>query len=156
MRTLPAQDDTTAKSDDLAEKLKADAFYGVSSEPLYVRESFEKRINGRTDKESDFSGVIFSGGVTKELLAEVKEALDPVPWLFDDPDFKEKLIRDLESEIGQPASNAQPKGSLPVRTARKTLGDGFGGSSNLWQQSRKPTKPHGAGRHRRDRGLAGR
>ena len=103
-----AQDFTVAKSDELVEKLQASAFHGVSSEPL-VLASFEERIHDRADKESDFSGVIFSGGVTQELLAEVKEALERASRLFSDPDFKEKVIRGLESEIGQPESHTPPK-----------------------------------------------
>ena len=103
-----AQDFIVAKSDELVEKLQASAFHGVSSEPL-VLASFEERINDRADKESDFSGVIFSGGVTQELLAEVKEALEQASRLFSDPDFKEKVIRGLESEIGQPESYTPPK-----------------------------------------------
>ena len=90
------------------EKLQASAFHGVSSEPL-VLTSFEERISDRTGKESDFSKVIFAGGVTQELLAEVKEALELVSWSSDGPGFKEKVIRDLESEIGQPESHTPPK-----------------------------------------------
>ena len=104
---ISAQDHTAANSDELVEELKASAFHGVSSE--LVRKSFGERVNDRTGKASDFSGVIFSGGVTKELLAEVKEALELVPWLFDDPDFKEKLVRGLELEIDQPESHKPPK-----------------------------------------------
>ena len=108
---IPDQGRTVAKPDELAEQLKASAFHGVSSGSLDIRarESFEKRIINRTGKESDFPGVIFAGGVTPELLAEVKEALEGVPWLFDDPDFKEKLVQRLESEIGQPESHTKPK-----------------------------------------------
>ena len=101
---IPAQDHAAANSDELAEQSKASAFHGVSSEP-HVRESFEERINERAGKESDFSGVTFSGGVTREQLAEVKEAFGRVPRLFDDSDFKEKLTRDLASEIGQDKSH---------------------------------------------------
>ena len=101
---IPAQDHAAANSDELAEQFKASAFHGVSSEP-HVRESFEERINERAGKESDFSGVTFSGGVTREQLVEVKEAFERVPRLFDDSDFKEKLIRNLESEIGQDKSH---------------------------------------------------
>ena len=117
---IPAQDRTVTKSDELVEKFKASAFHGASSESVHVYEEFEERINDRTDKESDFSGVIFAGGVTQELLAEVKEMLAapvkhasaaPVKhafWFINDPDFKKKLVRNLESEIGKPASNALP------------------------------------------------
>ena len=101
---IPAQDHAAANSDGLAEQFKASAFHGVSSEPLVIT-SFEERINERAGKESDFSGVTFSGGVTREKLAEVKEAFEKVPRLFDDFDFKEKLIRDLASEIGQDKSH---------------------------------------------------
>ena len=108
---IPDQGGTVAKSDELVEQLKASAFHGASSEPL-VLTSFEERINDRTGKASDFSGVIFSGGVTQELLAEVKEALERASRLFSDPDFKEKVIRGLESEIGQPESHTPPKGVI--------------------------------------------
>ena len=100
--------DKTAKFDKLVEQSKASAFHGASSE-RHVRKSFEERIKDRTDKESDFSKVIFSGGVTKEQLAEVKEALEGVSWSPDDPDFIEELIQGLESEVDQPESNTKPK-----------------------------------------------
>ena len=103
-----AQDHTAAKSDEPVGKLKASAFHGVSSQ-LHVLKSFEERIKDRMDKESDFSKVIFSGGVTQELLAEIKEAFRIEYPLLDGPDFKERLIRDLESEIDQPESHTPPK-----------------------------------------------
>ena len=118
---IPAQDHTTAKPDELVEQLKASAFHGASSErhvreslhgassERHVREWFDEGINDRTDQESNFSGVIFSGGVTKKLLAEVKEALEPESWFLDDPDFNEELMQNLESEIGQPESHTSPK-----------------------------------------------
>ena len=106
---IPVQGHTASKIDKFVEQLKASAFHGVSSESLDVHESFEERINDRADKESDFSGVVFFGGVTQGLLTKVKEALELASQLFDDPDIKEKLIRNLESEIGQPKSNTPPK-----------------------------------------------
>ena len=107
---IPAQDHTAAKSDGLVEQLKASAFHGVSSsETLGVHGTFEERINDRADKASDFSGVIFSGGVTKELLADIREAPEQASWPPDDPGFKEKLTQGLESEIGQPESHTPPK-----------------------------------------------
>ena len=106
---IPAQDHTDAKSDELAEQLKASAFHGASSEPLPFRKVFEGSINERTGKKSDFSKVTFSGGVTEEKLAEVKEALERTAWLSYVPDFKEGIIPNLESEIGQPESHTPPK-----------------------------------------------
>ena len=93
---------------------------GISSTLPYAGPSFEQRIKDRVDKKSNFSRVVFSGKVTEEILAEVKEALE-VPmasasWHFnisDDPDFKKKLIRNLESEIGQPECNEPTKGVIP-------------------------------------------
>ena len=109
---IPAQDRTAIKFDELVEKFKASVFHGASSESVHVYEEFEERINDRTGKESNFSGVIFAGGVTQELLAEAKEALavpvKHVSWFIEDPNFKEKLARNLESEIGKSASNAPP------------------------------------------------
>ena len=112
---IPAQDQAVAKPGEPAEKLKVSAFHGVSFE-LHARESFDERINDRTGKASDLSGAIFAGGVTEELLAEVKEALEfPVnrmlPHLdvFSDSDAEGKFVRDLESEIGQPESHTPPK-----------------------------------------------
>ena len=112
---IPAQDRATAMPDEPAEQLKASAFHGVSSESLLLM-SFEERINDRTGKESDFSEVIFAGWVTEEILAEVKGSheflVDRWPqfcYIFDDPDFKESLIRNLESEIGQDESHTPPK-----------------------------------------------
>ena len=104
------QDRAVYKSDDPVEKLKVSAFHGVSSEPkprIFV--PFEKRINDRTGKESDFSKVIFSGGVTQEQLAEAKKALGLKSWPSGTFDSKERLIRNLESEIGKPESNTPPK-----------------------------------------------
>ena len=90
---------------------QANLFCGISSsKPLNVSRKFAERIDDRTDEESDFSGVAFSGGMTKELWAEVKQELEKMYWPPDDIDFKEKLIRDLESEIGQPESNEPPQG----------------------------------------------
>ena len=106
---LPAQDCPTDKHDELVEKMQASAFHGASSEPIDTDESFEERINDRAGEEFDFSGVIFAGRMTQELLMEVKEALGRVPRIFDDPDFGEKLIRNLESEIDQPESHKPPK-----------------------------------------------
>ena len=105
---IPVQDRAVAKSGELVEKLKASTFHGVSSEPS-VLTSFEERINDRTDKESDFSGVIFKGGVTQELLAGAKKALGLESPLLDDPDCKERLIPNLQSEIDQSENNTPPK-----------------------------------------------
>ena len=105
---IPDQDRTAAKSGELVDQLKASAFHGVSSE-RHVRKSFEEMINERAGKASDFSKVIFSGGMTQEELAEVKKVLELASWPPDDPDFKEKLIQDLASEIGQPESHTPPK-----------------------------------------------
>ena len=97
----------------LEKRVEKCIFHGISSEFLDPKGSFEQRIKDRTDKESDFSGVIFSGGVTNELLAEVKKALEvPVKrgvGFLDDPNFIEELIQGLESEISELASNTLPK-----------------------------------------------
>ena len=106
---IPSQGHTAAASDELVEKLKASAFHGVSSERLETSKKFEESINGGIDKEPDFSKVVFAGGVTQEEWAEVKEALELMSWSPDDPGFKEKVIRGLESEIGQPESHTPPK-----------------------------------------------
>ena len=113
--SMPAQGHTAAKVDDLVKQLKTSAFHGVSSGVPDVHESFEQRIKDRIDKQSDFSKVIFFGGVTEELLAEVKQALDIplewVSWFFKDPAFNEGLIPFLTSEIGKPVSNEPPAGA---------------------------------------------
>ena len=140
---IPAQDRVAAKSDDLAEQLKASAFHGVSS-GRHFHKSFEERVNERAGKESDFSKVIFAGGVTQELLAKVKKALELASWSSDSPGFKKKLIQDLKLEIGQPESHAPPKEVIAGSTTKKTLSGGFGSSAKPWQQSREPTKPHSA------------
>ena len=86
---IPAQDHAVAKPDELAETLKASAFHGASSsEPINVHETFEKRINERAGKESDFSGVTFSGGMTQEEWAEVKEVLESPPGFLVIPTSK--------------------------------------------------------------------
>ena len=107
--SMPAQGHTAAGFDDLVKQLKTSAFHGVSSRFPDVHESFEQRIKDRIDKQSDFFGVIFSGGVTEELLAEVKQALDiPLEWAswsFEDPAFDEGLIPRLTSETDKPVSN---------------------------------------------------
>ena len=107
--SMPAQGHAAAGFDDLVKQLKTSAFHGVSSGFPDVHESFEKRIKDRTNKPYDFSGVIFSGGVTVELLAEVKKALE-IPlewtsWFFEDPALNEGLIPRLKSEIFPPESN---------------------------------------------------
>ena len=141
------------------ERMEKSELQGISSTLPYASPSFEKRIKDRVDKKSDFSEVVFSGNVTEEMLAEVKEALEvPVAsasWHFntsDDPDFKKELIRNLESEIGQPKCNEPPKRSFPIRTARKTmsdtvmktLSDGLRSSAKPWQKPRKPANPNSA------------
>ena len=103
----PALGHTVAKPDELVRRLKASAFHGVSSGRIVPR-SFEERINDRTGKESDFSGVIFFGGMTEELLTEARAALQRGYW-FILSGLGEKLIQRLESEIGQPESNTKPK-----------------------------------------------
>ena len=101
------------------ERMEKSELQGISSTLPYASPSFEQRIKdrvGKVDKEFDFSKVVFSGGVTEELLADVKAALevsvDRASWffdVFDDPAAKEELIRNLESEIGQPESHTPPK-----------------------------------------------
>ena len=129
---IPDQGHTAAESDELVKQLKASAFGGASSERLETSKKFEESINDGIDKKPDFSGVIFSGGVTEELLAEVKAALkvpvDRASWffdVFDDPATKEKVIRDLESEIDQPGSNTPPKeviaGSYGKKDAKRWI-----------------------------------
>ena len=107
---IPVSGYDANKRDEIAEQLKTSAFHGVSSGFPDIHTSFEKRIEDRTDKQSNFSKVIFSGGMTQELLAEVKEALERASWFDYDPDFKEGLIRNLESEIDKPVSNEPPAG----------------------------------------------
>ena len=159
--SMPAQGHTAAGFDDLVKQLKASAFHGVSSGFPDVHESFEKRIKDRTNKQSDFSEAIFSGGVTEELLEEVKAALevpvDRASWsfdVFDDPDFKEKLIRNLESEIGQPEGHTPPKGVIAGSYGKEDAERWIREFREAMETARKPTKPHSAGRRRRDRGLA--
>ena len=106
---IPDQGHTAAKPDELVGRLKASAFGGASSESLGTSKKFEESINGGIDKEPNFSKVVFSGGVTKEQLAEVKEVLEQASWPQDDPGFKEKIIRGLESEIGKDKNHTPPK-----------------------------------------------
>ena len=108
---IPAQGRAVAGSGELVEQLKASAFHGASS-GRHFHKSFEERVNERAGKESDFSGVTFSGGVTQELLAKVKKAFELMSWSPDDLDFEEGLIRGLESEVGQPESHTPPKGVI--------------------------------------------
>ena len=53
--------------------------------------------------------MIFFGGMTEELLAEAKAALELGYWFILDSGLREKLVQRLESEIGQPESNTKPK-----------------------------------------------
>ena len=115
---IPAQYLARVKPDELVEKFIASAFHGVSS-ARNVRESFGERINERTGKKSDLSKVIFAGGVTRELLVEVKKVPERAFEDFDDPDLKKKLVRGLESEIGQPESHTPPKGVIPGSYGKK-------------------------------------
>ena len=106
------QEHMVAHLDELVEKSKASAFHGISSEPDHeFRDlaSFEERINDRAGKESDFFGVVFSGGMIERELAYIKTALDSVPWYSNSSDFKERFIKSLESEIGKPAIYTPPK-----------------------------------------------
>ena len=121
---IPDQDRAAAKSSELVEQLKASAFHGISSsERLLFRPKFDEIINERAGKASDFSGVIFAGGVTKELLAEVKEALERASRLFVGPVLKEgKVIQNLESEIGQPESHTPPKGVIAGSYGKEDAG----------------------------------
>ena len=67
--------------------------------------------------------------------------LELAPWLFNDPDFKEKLIQGLEPEIGQPESPTPPKDVIAGSYGEE--------DAEMWiQQFREaveePTKPHSA------------
>ena len=97
---------------EVARALETSAFHGVSSTFPDIQESFDKRIKARINKQSDFSGVLFSGGVMAKLLADVKKALKRASWFDHCSDFEEKLIRDLESEKGQPESHTSPKEAM--------------------------------------------
>ena len=114
------------------ERMEKSELQGLSSTLPYASPSFEQRIKDRVNKKSDFSEVVFSGGVTEELLAEVKAALDvPVDrasWFFDvfgNPVAKEELIRNLASEIGQPESHTPPEevisGSYEKKDAKRWI-----------------------------------
>ena len=111
----PAQEHTVTKPDEMVEKFKADAFYGICSECKHesrVLPSFEERINDRIDKESDFSGVIFSVGVTKKQLGEVGKTPGPTHQNYDDLEFKDRRKLGIAPETGQPEGNKLPKGVI--------------------------------------------
>ena len=110
----------------LEKRLGKCKFHGISSEFPDAKRSFEQRIKDGIGEEPDFPGVIFSGGVKQELLAEVREALEvPVKWeswfvdTYDDPAAKKELIRGLESEIGQPEGHKPPEWVIADRYGRE-------------------------------------
>ena len=104
----PDQDHMDVMSGETVEQLKDSAFHGASSDRM-VFKSFEERINLRTGKEFDFSEVIFSGGVAREVAAEVKETLKRWHWFILDSGFTKRSTEGLELEIGKDKSHTPPK-----------------------------------------------
>ena len=82
--------------------------HGASNNDLkYSYESFETVINKRIDKESDLSGAISAGGLTREVVASIVRSL---------PDEQAKKLRErLKAHIGPPASRDLPESSGAIR-----------------------------------------
>ncbi len=76
--------------------------HGASSHSGGYDLSFEWRIDERVDRESDLSGAIFAGGLSRDDVTSLVEGL---------PDEKAEVLRQgLEPHIGKPASHELPEG----------------------------------------------
>ena len=90
-------------------KFNSSKFRGISSKkPTGDFQSFEQRIEGRTNKESDFSGVIFEGGMSAEGVAEIEAMIEIEGSIL----LRADVVKRLKSEIGQPEGHAPPNGVI--------------------------------------------
>ena len=69
----------------------------------YFRSSFEDRIRESIGKETDTSGVIFEGGLSREKVDSIAEGLSD--------DRAKELREKLEPHIGKPSSSQLPENS---------------------------------------------
>ena len=79
--------------------LKDARLQGATSEYLFVG-SFERRIRDRVGKESDLSGVIFAGGLSKE---DVNSFVKGLP-----DEVAQELRETLTPHLGKPSSHEPP------------------------------------------------
>ena len=86
-----------------ADLAKAD-LRGAQSQ-IKVSPKFSQRMRELIGQESDLSGAIFEGGLSREYLDSLVEGF---------PDKKAKELREkLESHIGKPANHQPPKNAIP-------------------------------------------
>ena len=69
--------------------------------------AFEMQINDRIDKDSDFSAVVFTGGLDEKRVAEIEEALKQVPTI-EEEDIREIMDR-LRPHVGKPVGKELPE-----------------------------------------------
>ena len=83
--------------------LRRAQLYGASSSTRALHGPFEAAINERIGKESDLSGAIFAGGLSRKDVASIGKGL---------PDEDAKRLREqLEAHIGPPESHELPENS---------------------------------------------
>ena len=83
--------------------LEGAQLHGASSHWKDSAESFEASINKRIRKESDLSGVIFTGGLTQEAVASIGKGLSD--------EAANQLREKLVEHIGEPESHELPEKS---------------------------------------------
>ena len=84
-------------------------FRGISSkESAGDFQSFEQRIEDRANKKSDFSGVIFEGGMSAEDVAAIEAMIEIEGSILPRAD----VVKRLKSEIGQPEVHTKPNGVI--------------------------------------------
>ena len=83
--------------------LRGAQLYGASSSTRALHGPFEAAINEQIGKESDLSGAIFAGGLSRKAVASIGKSL---------PDEDAKRLREkLEAHIGKPESHELPENS---------------------------------------------
>ena len=93
-------------------KFNRSEFRGISSkEPTDHFQSFEQRIEDRANEKSDFSGVIFEGGMSAEGVAAIESAIEIEGSILPRAD----VVKRLKSEIGQPEGHTPPNGVIDDR-----------------------------------------
>ena len=86
--------------------LRRAKLHGASSNPEDLYEPFEAVINKRIGKQSDLSGAIFAGGLSRKDVASIGQGL---------PDEGAKRLRaKLEAHIESPESHELPKSSEAI------------------------------------------
>ena len=90
-------------------KFNSSEFRGISSKkPTGDFQSFEQRIEDGANKKSDFSGVIFKGGMSAEGVAAIEAMIEMEGSILPRAD----VVKRLKSEIGQPEVHTKPNGVI--------------------------------------------